>query len=101
MQGEPLPHREGGEGRRTRHEAIPSIEMYPPDETGGPDPYRFVTVDDDVILEPHALEVLVDASARDPLSVIGLMGYDYLSERHVHSEWLHFSGGAGDIPSAC
>jgi hypothetical protein len=103
-----------GKDRGPATKLLPSLELYPPLETGEPDRFRYLTVDDDVVLEPHAIELLVEGSLAHPGAIVGLMGLYHVhdstgegkekangAERratsrtvYVHSEWLHAMGEA-------
>jgi hypothetical protein len=52
----------------------------------GAGPACIVTIDDDVLLEPHAIEELVAAAARYPGEAIGFMGVS--GGRFIHAETL-------------
>lgn len=60
---------------------LPSLSRYTRADT------RLITVDDDVILEPHTFEELVAASLKDPSGVYGMMGVAS-DGRFVHAEWV-------------
>lgn len=60
---------------------LPSLSRYDRSDT------RLVTVDDDVILEPHTLEELVAASVRNPHAIHGMMGVAR-DRRFIHAEWV-------------
>jgi GT2 family glycosyltransferase len=59
-------------------------------ERGDEDRRAVITVDDDVLLEPHAIEELLDAATRHPHTALGFMG---VSGGHfVHAEAVAANG---------
>jgi hypothetical protein len=64
---------------------LETIEAKPGEERGS-----VITIDDDVLLEPHAIEELATARARYPREVLGFMG---VSAGHfIHAETLAANG---------
>ena len=51
------------------------------------DPCVVISVDDDVFLDPHAIQELVEAHTRDPASILGFMGV--IAPQFFHGEMIN------------
>jgi hypothetical protein len=66
-------------------------------EDGASEETCVITVDDDVLLDPHAIEELVEGSARYPDEALGFMGVS--AEEFIHAEQLAAEGLQHATPS--
>jgi hypothetical protein len=64
---------------------------------GASDESCVIIVDDDVLLDPHAIEELVEGSARYPDEALGFMGVS--AEEFIHAEQLAAEGRQHATPS--